>query len=98
MRDILVLAIDLVNIIPNDHDIDNKFNILKRQIKKDIIGSIPYAEPDLVRSSWFWNKLSVFINNTISYDDYNNIPWCKKIIDIFQDPNYNTDPTSVNIY
>tara|TARA_B100000902_G_C26428592_1_gene490411 strand:- start:54 stop:347 length:294 start_codon:yes stop_codon:yes gene_type:complete len=85
-RFILSISNDLIDLIPSDAD--EKFISLKKLIDKNIIQSVPFAEPEMVKSTWFWNKLSIYLNDTITYDDYNNIPWCKKIIDIFQDPNY----------
>tara|TARA_Y100000992_G_scaffold135590_1_gene89640 strand:+ start:16128 stop:16421 length:294 start_codon:yes stop_codon:yes gene_type:complete len=97
MRNILIVSRDICDLIPNDDNVDDKFNKMKHNINRNIIESVPFAEPAMIKSTWFWNKLSVVINNTITYDDYDNIPWCKKIIDIFQDPNYKlVDPTSVN--
>jgi hypothetical protein len=77
---------DLIDLIPPDAD--EKFISLKNLIDKHIIQSIPFAEPEMVKSTLFWNKLSFYLNDTITYHDYNNIPWCKQLIDIFQDPNY----------
>lgn len=85
-RFILPVCKDLIEIIPSDAD--EKFISLKNQIDKNIIQSIPFSEPNMVKSTWFWNKLSNYLNSTITHHDYNNIPWCKKFIDIFQDPNY----------
>jgi hypothetical protein len=77
---------DLIQLIPSDAD--EKFISLKNQIDKNIIKSIPYSSMQMVKSSWYWNKLSQYLNYTITHDDYNNIPWCKNLIDIFQDPYY----------
>ena len=39
-------------------------------------------------SLYNFNQLQNIVNNYITYDDYNNIAWCREMIDIFQDPNY----------
>ena len=88
MRNILVVSNDLYNLIPNDYDNTNKFYILKHNIKKHIIDSIPFSEPQMIKSNHYWNKLSYYINNAINFEDYGNISWCKNFIDIFQDPTY----------
>lgn len=83
MRNIITVSNNLVNLIPDNSD--KKFISLKHLIKKHIIESIPYSDRSVIESSWFWNKLAFFTNNAITIDDYNQIPWCKKYIDIFQD-------------
>ena len=45
----------------------------------------------MVKSSWFWNKLSLYANEYITREDYQTIQWCRDFIDIFQDPNYKKD-------
>lgn len=90
MRVVNLVTADLYNIIPENVE-EEKFINLKKKIKKDILESIPYSPKEVLESQWFWNKLSHLINMTISEEDYNNIPWCKQFIDIFQDPNYKKD-------
>lgn len=50
--------------------------------------SMLYAAPELLESKYFFIKLQDIINNSISVEDYDTIPWCKEVIDIFMDPNY----------
>ena len=40
-----------------------------------------------INSNHYWKVLSFILNKYISQDDYKNIDWCKKVIDIFQDSN-----------
>lgn len=86
MRNIGLVTRDLYNIIPNDAD--EKFLDLKNQINKHILESIPYSPKEKIISKWYWNMLTTYTNQYISQDDYDNIDWCKKFIDIFIDPNY----------
>ena len=83
MRNILTISGKLVDLIPNNSD--DKFLGLKHKIKKHVIESVPYADINMIESSWFWNKLSIYVNEAITKEDYDNIPWCKEFIDIFQD-------------
>ncbi len=85
MRNIITVSENLYNIIPDNSD--EKFKTLKYQIKKNILESIPFSEPQMIKSNWYWNKLSLYINNSITENDYENIDWCKKFIDIFTNKN-----------
>ena len=95
MRFITLVARDLVDLIPPDAEY--KFICLKQKIQKDIIESVPYSPKEMLESPWYWNKLSMILNDFISYNDYENIPWCKQFIDIFQDPNYKIDNPDYHI-
>ena len=86
MRNIGIVARDLYNIIPDI--VDEKFINLKNQINKHILESIPYSPREKLQSDWYWKILSSYANQYISRNDYDNIDWCKKFIDIFMDPNY----------
>ena len=90
MRVIGAVSKDLYDIIPENNE-NNKFNILKSKIEKDIIKSIIYSPNEMIKSNWYWNKLSLLLNEFITQDDYDNIQWCKELIDIFLDPNYKKD-------
>ncbi len=95
MRIVGSIARDLYNIIPENTE--DKFSCLKQKIKKDIILSIPHSSPEMLKSSWFWNKLSSFANEYISTHDYNTIPWCKTFINILQDPDYKKNDPNYHI-
>ena len=86
MRNVLFIAQTLHDTIPDDCDI--KFDGFKRLIYRDVITSIPYSPQEKLLSNYYWNILGNLANKYITIDDYNNIDWCKKYIDIFQDPNY----------
>ena len=49
-----------------------------------------YAAPEYLNSPHFFQVLGNILNRHISPQDYNEYEWCKKIIDIFRDPNYKT--------
>lgn len=49
--------------------------------------SISYAAPELLTTSWFFNKLGIIVNLYIKENDYNNNEWCKEIINIFINKN-----------
>lgn len=91
MRIISRIAVDLYHIIPDTPDLDHRFLSLKHNIYKNIIESIPFSEPELLKTGWYWQKLANYVNDSITKEDYNNIQWCKQFIDIFQDGNYKKD-------
>jgi hypothetical protein len=88
MRDIWKVVGDIYSIvIKNDNE--------KKSIKETFIyrldkirDSMLYAAPELLKSPHFFLKLQDVINSSISVDDYDTIPWCKEVIDIFMDPDY----------
>jgi len=88
MRDIWKAVGDIYSIvIKNDNE--------KKSIKETFIyrldkirDSMLYAAPELLKSPHFFLKLQDVINSSISVDDYDTIPWCKEVIDIFMDPDY----------
>lgn len=88
MRVITLVVKDLIELIPEDENIPDRFKTLKDQINKNIIESIPFAEPSIIKSNWFWNKLSLYVDQYITREDYQTIQWCRDFIDIFQDPFY----------
>ena len=94
MRNIALVVRDLYELIPDDSE-EERFNKLKHNIKKNIINSIPYSDYNMIyKSSLFWKKLSAYVNDSITQEDYKNIMWCKTFIDIFQDPYYKINDTS----
>tara|TARA_Y100000992_G_C21271929_1_gene497424 strand:+ start:1824 stop:2096 length:273 start_codon:yes stop_codon:yes gene_type:complete len=78
-------VLDVFNGICNEIPLDN--NKIKKELKKSF-ASVSWDAPEKLNSNYYWNVLSNILNKYISEDDYNNIPWCKKVIDIFQDENY----------
>lgn len=65
------------------NEILNSKKIVFLKDLKNIDEVIQYASPELINSSYFFEKLALILNYHISQKDYNNIEWCKKIIDIF---------------
>ena len=81
-RNVLIVFKNIYNEIPLD--IDNY------KIKKDLtdsFSSIAWDPPEKIHSNYYWKVLSFILNKYISQDNYKNIDWCKKVIDIFQDSN-----------
>ena len=89
MRNISKVVGDIYSVtIKNDYN-------EKKSIKETFLyrldkmrDSMLYAAPELLNSSHFFLKLQDIINSSISVDDYDTIPWCKEVIDIFMDPKY----------
>ena len=75
-------VLDVLNGICNEIPLDN--NKIKKELT-DSFSSIAWDPPEKIHSNHYWKVLSSILNKYISEDDYKNIDWCKKVIDIFQD-------------
>jgi hypothetical protein len=75
-------VLDVFNGICNEIPLDN--NKIKKELT-DSFSSIAWDPPEKIHSNHYWKVLSCILNKYISEDDYKNIDWCKKVIDIFQD-------------
>lgn len=54
--------------------------------------SLSHTAPEFLigkDSGYYFNIMQNIVNKYISQNDYDTIDWCRDIIDIFQDPNYN---------
>ena len=81
MRSLLKVAYGIIIEIPDDN----------KKIRTDIqnmMNSLAWAAPETIESNVYWRQLSGILNRYISVEDYNSKEWCKKVVDIFQDPNY----------
>ena len=81
MRSILQVTYGIVIEIP-----DNNTNF--RTDIHNMMNSLAWAAPETIETNVYWRQLSGILNKYISEEDYNSKEWCKKVIDIFQDPNY----------
>ncbi len=81
-RNVLTVFKNIYYEIPLDND---NYKIKKELI--DSFSSISWDPPEKINSNHYWKVLSFILNKYISQDDYKNIDWCKKVIDIFQDSN-----------
>ncbi len=79
MRSVIQVTNNMIEEIPEEE------KKLKYELRK-IFESVQWAPPEQVKSSYYWNRLSVVLNKFISEEDYNNKEWCKKVINIFQEP------------
>lgn len=79
MRSVIQVTNNMIEEIPEEE------NKLKYELRK-IFESVQWAPPEQVKSTFYWNRLSVVLNKFISEEDYNNKEWCKKVINIFQEP------------
>ena len=87
MRNIELVIVEMFNVL-------NKYNNIESEkyigFKKTLIclrDSIFYSAPELLKTNWFFNKLGINVNFYIKENDYNNIQWCKEIVDIFINKN-----------
>ena len=79
MRSVIQVTNNMIEEIPEEE------NKLKYELRK-IFESVQWAPPEQVKSTFYWNRLSVVLNKFISEEDYNNKKWCKAVINIFQEP------------
>jgi len=84
MRSVTQVTQKIISEIPDEH------NSMKEEFKK-IFESIAWAPPEKIKSSYYWNAISNILNNHITMEDYQQKEWCKKVIDIFQEPTSVTD-------
>ena len=79
MRSVVQVTNNMMEEIPEEE------KSLKYELTK-IFESVQWAPPEQVKSTYYWNSLSIVLNKFISEEDYNNKEWCKKVINIFQEP------------
>ena len=90
MRNIIVIVDDIYR-IASHHNVAfaNEKEELLIELNK-MKTNMLYAAPEYLKSSHFFQVLGNILNRYISTQDYNEHEWCRKIIDIFRDPNYKT--------
>ncbi len=86
-RSIAVIVNDIYKIVKNNLDENDKKWQLVLGLES-LITSIQYAAPEHLNSSYYFERLGFYLNKYVEKNDYENIDWCKEIIDIYQDPNY----------
>jgi|TARA_B100001287_G_scaffold235848_1_gene208185 hypothetical protein len=94
MRSVVTVLEGMHNILTTKYngiiEENEKASDLHRAFNKIRI-SMSYAAPELLigeSSFQYFHKITNILNHYISHDDYIQYPWCRDIIDIFQDPNY----------
>ncbi len=90
MRNIIIIVDDIYR-IASHHNVAfaNEKEELLIELNK-MKTNMLYAAPEYLKSSHFFQVLGNILNRHISPQDYNEHEWCRKIIDIFRDPNYKT--------
>lgn len=87
-RNIVIIVKDIYIICKeNDNALNSNKEDILFQLEK-IMESITYSAPEQINSNFFFRRLQFVLNNYISEYDYDKLPWCKQVIDIFLDPNY----------
>ena len=84
MRSVTQVTKQIISEIPDE------YNTMKEEFEH-IFESIAWAPPEKIKSSYYWNILSNILNKYITMEDYQQNEWCKKVIDIFQEPTSVTD-------
>ena len=72
-------------------EIPHEYNIMIKECN-EIFQSIAWAPPEKIKSSYYWNLLSMILNKHITMEDDQEKEWCKKVINIFQEPTSITEP------
>ena len=88
MRNICVIVDDMYKVAARHN---NAFNNEKEGLLTDLNKmklDMCYAAPEYLNSSHFFIILGHILSKYISKEDYENIEWCEKIINIFKDSNY----------
>ncbi len=81
MRDLIKVTTGMCNEIPSENQ-EIKINILST------IENVRWAPPEKLNSPFYWKEIANVLSQYISAEDYDTKEWCKRVIDIFQDPNY----------
>lgn len=90
MRNVIHVIEAIYEIISkNKEEISNseKKNILEDMDR--LLGKMVYSAPEQLSCTLYFHELETIMNQYICQDDYVNIKWCKDVIDIFLNPNYN---------
>jgi hypothetical protein len=47
--------------------------------------SLKFSPPEMINSNYYWTVVGDYLNNSVSQEDYETIPWVQNVIDIFTD-------------
>ena len=82
MRNILVVFSDIYNLIPEE-----EIEFIKSM--QNFRDTLRHSSPERLKDDiHLWHHIDNIINNNITKEHYYSKDWCKKIIDIYIDPNY----------
>ena len=85
MRNILVVFSDIYKLVPEE---EKEF----KKSMENLSDTLTHSPPERIKNDpELWHKFNNIINFNIKQDDYHSKEWCKKIIDIYTDPNYKID-------
>jgi len=82
-RNIIIILGRMLEEFPEEITNENHRS-LKHHFEKTS-DSLTYSPPETINSSYYWNIVGNYLNNCVSQDDYNAVPWIKNVIDIFTD-------------
>lgn len=90
MRNAYVVVKDMIDLIPENEE--EKFQILKHNLSKNILDSWVHAAPEKQYSQWPWSTAEYYLNLTaITESEFDNKNWLRKFHAIYIDPNYKLD-------
>lgn len=87
MRNAYVVVKDMIDLIPENEE--ERFQILKHNLSKNLLGSWAHAAPEKRYSQWPWYTAEYYIGLTkITESDFDNKNWLRKFHAIYIDPDY----------
>tara|TARA_B100002019_G_C20820865_1_gene380506 strand:+ start:77 stop:346 length:270 start_codon:yes stop_codon:yes gene_type:complete len=89
MRNIELIIVEMFDVLNKYNNTESEKYIGFKRTLISLRDSIFYSAPELLKTNWFFNKLGINVNFYIKENDYNNIQWCKEIVDIFINKNVN---------
>ena len=97
MRNAYVVVKDMIGLIPENEE--DRFQILKHNLSKNILGSWAHAAPEKQYSMWPWNATEYYINfANITEKDFQEKDWLKQFHSIYVDPEYKIEQSHYKLY
>lgn len=87
MRNAYVVVKDMIDLIPENEE--ERFQILKHNLSKNLLDSWAHAAPEKQYSMWPWNATEYYISFAkITNNDFQEKDWLKQFHSIYVDPEY----------
>ena len=97
MRNAYVVIKDMVELIPENEE--DRFQTLKHNLSKNILGSWAHAAPEKQYSQWPWSTAEYYLNLTeITQSDLDKKKWLRKFHAIYIDPDYKIEQSHYKMY
>lgn len=97
MRNAYVVIKDMIDLIPEQEE--ERFQILKHNLSKNLLDSWAHAAPEKKYSHWPWSTAEYYFNLTkITNDDFQEKDWLQQFHSIYVDPNYKIELSHYNTF